>query len=84
MAQVRRKQLAAAPPDTAVGGLMRFGITTVRPSEPVPDLTHRMGRKSVTRIVVTQQDGTAVGLFFAADVQQAANPGDAGLDPARR
>lgn len=81
---VRREQLAAAAPDTGVGSLMRFGITTVRPSEPVPELTRRMGQKSVTRIVVTRQDGTAVGLFFPADVQEAADPGDAGQGPARR
>ena len=81
---VRREQLAAAPPDTAVGSLMRFGITTVRASEPVADLTRRMGEKSVTRIVVTRQNGAALGLFFPADVRQAAERGDAGQDPARR
>jgi CBS-domain-containing membrane protein len=47
---------------------MRFGVSTVRPSEDAAALAHRMGHAEVTRIVVTRPDGTLVGLFFAADM----------------
>ncbi len=50
---------------------MRFGMTTVRPSEQAADLVHRMGHAQVSRVVVTRSDGTLVGLFFAGDVAQA-------------
>jgi CBS domain-containing protein len=49
---------------------MRFGVTTVRPSEDAADLVHRMRHAQVSRVVVTRADGTLVGVFFAADVQQ--------------
>jgi hypothetical protein len=47
---------------------MRFGVSTVRPSEDAAALAHRMGHAGVTRVVVTRSDGTLVGLFFAADL----------------
>ena len=47
---------------------MRFGVSTVRPSEDAAALAHRMDHAGVTRVVVTRQDGTLVGLLFAADV----------------
>jgi CBS domain-containing protein len=47
---------------------MRFGVSTVRPSEDAAALAHRMGHRPVTRVVVTRADGTLVGLFFAADL----------------
>ena len=47
---------------------MRFGVSTVRPSEDAEALAHRMGHTEVTRVVVTRPDGTLVGLFFAADM----------------
>jgi CBS-domain-containing membrane protein len=47
---------------------MRFGVSTVRPSEDAAALVHRMGHAGVTRVVVTRSDGTLVGLFFAADI----------------
>jgi hypothetical protein len=47
---------------------MRFGVSTVRPSEDAATLAHRMGQAGVTRVVVTRSDGTPVGLFFAADL----------------
>lgn len=47
---------------------MRFGVSTVRPSEDAAALAHRMGDRGVTRVVVTRSDGTLVGLFFAADL----------------
>ena len=47
---------------------MRFGVSTVRPSEEAGALAHRMGHAEVTRVVVTRSDGTLIGLFFAEDL----------------
>jgi len=63
-----REGLAAAAGEAAVGSVMRFGVSTVRPSEDAAALAHRMGHRQVTRVVVTRSDGTLVGLLFAADV----------------
>ena len=67
MGAAYRDKLAAAPGDAAVGTVMRFGVSTVRPSEDAAALAHRMGDRQVTRVVVTRSDGTLVGLFFAGD-----------------
>ncbi len=71
MGAVHRDQLESAAPGTGAGALMRFGVTTVRPSEQVAELVHRMNHAGVSRIVVTRSDGTPVGLFFAGDAEQA-------------
>jgi CBS domain-containing protein len=63
-----RDRLASAPGEAETGSVMRFGVSTVRPSEDAEALVHRMGHAEVTRVVVTRPDGTLVGLFFAADV----------------
>jgi CBS domain-containing protein len=63
-----RDQLTGAPGEAPVGTVMRFGVSTVRPSEDAPALADRMGRRGVTRVVVTRSEGTLVGLFFAADM----------------
>jgi CBS domain-containing protein len=68
MGAAYRNTLASAPGDAEVGSVMRFGVSTVRPSEDAAALAHRMGDAEVTRVVVTRPDGTLVGLFFAADV----------------
>jgi CBS-domain-containing membrane protein len=68
MGAVHRDQLESAAEGTEAGALMRFGVTTVRPSEQAADLAHRMGHAEVTRVVVTRSDGTLVGLFFAEDL----------------
>ena len=68
MGAVHRGGLESAPADAEVGRLMRFGVSTVRPSEDAPALAHRMGHAQVTRVVVTRPDGTLIGLFFAADM----------------
>jgi CBS domain-containing protein len=67
MGAAHRDALAAAG-DAAAGSVMRFGVSTVRPSEDAAALAHRMGDRGVTRVVVTRPDGTLVGLFFAADL----------------
>ena len=68
MGAAYRNALASAPADAETGTVMRFGVSTVRPSEDAAALAHRMGHAEVTRVVVTRQDGTLVGLFFAADI----------------
>src|SRR5215510_9651966 len=68
MGAAYQEALQAAPAEAEVGTVMRFGVSTVRPSEDAAALAHRMGHAGVTRVVVTRQDGTLVGLLFAADV----------------
>ena len=67
MGAAYRRDLAAAAPEAEVGTVMRFGVSTVRPSEDAAALAHRMGHAGVTRVVVSRSDGTLVGLFFSAD-----------------
>jgi len=68
MGAAYREALAVASGEAAVGSVMRFGVSTVRPSEDAAALALRMGHRPVTRVVVTRSDGTLVGLFFAADL----------------
>jgi CBS-domain-containing membrane protein len=68
MGAAYRDSLASAARDAGAESVMRFGVSTVRPSEDAAALAHRMGHAGVTRVVVTRQDGTLVGLLFAADV----------------
>ena len=68
MGAAYREGLAAAPGEAGVGTVMRFGVSTVRPSEDAAELAHRMGQRQVTRVVVTRSDGTLIGLFFAEDM----------------
>ena len=68
MGAAYREGLAAAG-EAAVGTVMRFGVSTVRPSEDAAALAHRMGHRQVTRVVVTRSDGTLIGLFFAEDIR---------------
>jgi CBS domain-containing protein len=68
MGAAYRDGLVSAAAEAEVESVMRFGVSTVRPSEDAAALAHRMGHAEVTRVVVTRPDGTLVGLFFAADV----------------
>jgi CBS-domain-containing membrane protein len=68
MGAAYRDQLEVAAAEAEVGSVMRFGVSTVRPSEDAATLVHRMGHAGVTRVVVTRPGGTLIGLFFAADV----------------
>jgi len=74
MGAAYRDALASAPEQATSGSVMRFGVSTVRPSEDAAALAHRMGDAEVTRVVVTRSDGTLVGLFFPADVISRAEP----------
>ncbi len=68
MGAAHRDALKSAPAHADAGSVMRFGVSTVRPSEDAAALAHRMGHAEVTRVIVTHSDGTLVGLFFAADI----------------
>src|SRR5262249_1600305 len=68
MGAAYRDRLQAAPGDVAVGTVMRFGVSPVRPSEDPAALGPRMGHAEVTRVAVTRSDGTPIGLFFAEDL----------------
>jgi len=68
MGAAYRDRLQAASGEAEVGSVMRFGVSTVRPSEDAAALAHRMGHSEVTRVVVTRSDGTLIGLFFAEDL----------------
>jgi Mg/Co/Ni transporter MgtE len=68
MGAAYRDQLQAASGEAEVGSVMRFGVSTVRPSEDAAALAHRMGHSEVTRVVVTRSDGTLIGLFFVEDL----------------
>ena len=68
MGAAYRDHLEAAVAEAEVGSVMRFGVSTVRPSEDAAALVHRMGHAEVTRVVVTRSDGTLIGLFFADDL----------------
>jgi CBS domain-containing protein len=68
MGAADREGLGSAPEEAEVGSVMRFGVSTVRPSEDAAALVHRMSHPDLTRVVVTRPDGTPIGLFFAADV----------------
>src|SRR5215470_13714530 len=67
MGAVHQDHLEAAVAEAEVGSVMRFGVSTVRPSEDAAALAHRMGNAGVTRVVVTRSDGTLIGLFFAEE-----------------
>ena len=68
MGAAYRDAVASAPGEAETGSVMRFGVSTVRPSEDAAALAHRMSHAEVTRVVVTRSDGTLVGLFSAADL----------------
>jgi CBS domain-containing protein len=68
MGAAYRDRLQAASGDAEVGSVMRFGVSTVRPSEDAAALAHRMDDRGVSRAVVSRSDGTLIGLFFAEDV----------------
>ena len=68
MGAAYRDALAGASGKAETASVMRFGVSTVRPSEDAAALADRMDHAEVTRVVVTRSDGTLVGLFFAGDV----------------
>ena len=70
MGAAYRKALSSAAEGATAGMMMRFGVTTVRPSEQAADLAHRMSHAQVSRVVVTRSDGTLVGLFFAEGLKR--------------
>ncbi|NRQ36738.1 CBS domain-containing protein [Nonomuraea sp. NN258] len=57
---------------------MRVGVATVRPSEEIEQLVHRMDHAQVDHVVVTQPDGTLVGLYGLGDVRAPVYESDQG------
>jgi CBS domain-containing protein len=68
MGAADREGLRAASEEAEARSVMRFGVSTVRPSEDAAALVHRMSHRDLARVPVTRPDGTLIGLFFAADV----------------
>jgi CBS-domain-containing membrane protein len=68
MGAAYRHDLESAAADAEVRTVMRFGVSSVRPSEDAAALTPRMAQAQVTRTVVMRSDGTLIGLFFADDM----------------
>ncbi|NJP90244.1 hypothetical protein HCN51_12425 [Nonomuraea sp. FMUSA5-5] len=72
------RELKGADLDGTAERVMRVGATTVRPSEEVGPLVERMDRAKVDHVVVTQVDGTLVGLFGLGDTRPPENDSDQG------
>ncbi|MFB4277310.1 MULTISPECIES: rhodanese-like domain-containing protein [unclassified Nonomuraea] len=72
------RELKGADLDDTAESAMRLGTTTVRPSEELEPLVQRMDRAKVDHVVVTQADGTLVGLFGLGDSRPPENESDRG------
>ncbi len=68
MGVVTTDELGSAT-DGQVRSVMRFGTTTVRPSEDLPGLVQRMQKASVDAILVTRPDATLVGVLLREDAE---------------
>jgi predicted transcriptional regulator len=55
-------ELKNAPVAAVAEDVMRFGITTVRPSEELPSLINRMDKAGIAEIVITRGDGVLAGI----------------------
>lgn len=66
---VIRTDDVAGDPDDPVRSVMRFGTTTVRPSEDLPELIERMRKASVDAIVVTRPNATLVGVLVRGEAE---------------
>ena len=62
---IRGAELSGAAPDATAEQIMRFGISTVRPSEELDPLLDRMDKAGLAEIVVAGADGTLVGAVIA-------------------
>ena len=56
---------SAARPDAAVGDVLVEGPTTVRPSEDLAALRHRMDHAGTDAVLVTRPDGVLIGAVLA-------------------
>lgn len=63
---IRGRELAGASPAAVAEDVMRFGITTVRPSEELDPLLDRMDDAGVGEIVITRPDGVLLGILTTA------------------
>ncbi|MEV0996212.1 rhodanese-like domain-containing protein [Nonomuraea sp. NPDC050202] len=72
------RELRGGDLDGTAESVMRVGATTVRPSEEIDPLVQRMDQAKVDHVVVTQADGTLVGLFGLGDTRPPENDSDQG------
>jgi CBS domain-containing protein len=68
--RLRRDALDAAG-EALVEQIMEEGPTTIRASEELAGLVHRMRRRNVPSIVVTDPDGRLLGVLQRSDAEQA-------------
>lgn len=66
---VRRDDMAEG---RKAGEVMREGPVTHRPDVPAADMAHQLLDHPVPRVLVTNGDGTLVGLAFPEDIERAA------------
>lgn len=64
---VLRAEAADADPGTTALEAMTFGMSTVRPSEEIDELAHRMRHAGAERAIVTDADGRLLGVFSPPD-----------------
>ncbi|MFC7101677.1 CBS domain-containing protein [Nonomuraea rubra] len=72
------RELRGGDLDGTAESVMRVGATTVRPSEEIDPLVQRMDQAKVDHVVVTQADGTLVGLFGLGDTRPPESDSDQG------
>ncbi|MBG0826690.1 hypothetical protein HS041_02735 [Planomonospora sp. ID67723] len=73
---VGARELKGAAPDATAEEIMRFGVTTVRPSEELGGLLERMDQAKIHTMVVTRTDGTLAGLLATDVVRPPQNDSD--------
>jgi len=66
-----RRGAISADPGARVEEIMEEGPTTVRADEDLAELVDRMQRRKVGSIVVTDPDGTLIGILYRADAEGA-------------
>jgi len=69
LGRMRKKNLRGAD-DTAVEHVMEPGPTTVRGTEPAPELLERMRKKKVPAVIVTTNKGRLLGTVTQAALER--------------
>lgn len=67
-----------APPDLVVSEVMEDGPTTIRADDDLEQLVGRMSSAGVATIVVTDPDGTLLGVLHREDAEELVGADDAG------
>jgi CBS domain-containing protein len=66
------------PPTTAVEQVMSPPMVTVKPDASANECQRLMESNQVRRVIVTDDDGDAIGIVAQADIARALSPADAG------